>query len=133
MKLTTTLVNPASECTMALSKTELLSTIAQYQQDNKRPMAKRDILSLSGDAGEVLASLLVDGKVACRRGRNGGYFPTDTVAALTANEDAPVEAGNDPVSASDDEIDIGHLAEQFAALEARIAAEEAQNENSLDA
>ena len=113
---------------MALTKDVLLSTIAQYQQDNKRPMAKRDILSLSGDAGEVLASLLVEGKVACRRGRNGGYFPTDTVAVLTVNADAPAEAVNDPVSVSEDEIDIGHLAEQFAALEARIAAEEASEQ-----
>lgn len=114
---------------MALSKSDLLQFVAQYQQDNKRPCAKAVIISTHGEGAlDVLKSLITDKSVSCRRGRNGGYFPTDTLAALTAtDEDAPVEAANAPPSDEESEIDVDSIAARFRALEARIAAEE-QNE-----
>ena len=112
---------------MAVSKTDLLQFVAQYQQDNKRPCPKAAVISTHGESAlDVLKELVTDKSVSCRRGRNGGYFPTDTVAALTAVEDAPIEAGNGPSSDESSAVDNDDLAEQFAALEARLAAAEAE-------
>lgn len=96
---------------MAVIKSDLLSSIAQFQQENKRPCPKSHIISTYGeDALLVLKELVGDGTVNCRRGRNGGYFPTDTVAALSEEPVAEVE--ND-------------VADQFAALQAKLAEVEA--------
>lgn len=119
---------------MAVTKSDLLQFVAQYQQDNKRPCAKAVIISTHGEGAlDVLKSLLADKSVSCRRGRNGGYFPTDTIAALTTtDEDAPVEAVNAPQSDEESEIDVDSIAARFRALEARIAAEEQAEQNSND-
>lgn len=115
---------------MAVSKTDLLQFVAQYQQDNKRPCPKAAIISTHGEGAlDVLKGLIADKSVNCRRGRNGGYYPTDTVAALSSPvEDAPIEAGNAPASDEAGDVDVDALAAQFAALEARLAAAEAEQE-----
>ena len=104
---------------MAVSKSDLLQFVAQYQQDNKRPCPKSSILSTYGeDALSVLKELTSDGSVNCRRGRNGGYFPIAGNAAVEArqNEEPVAEVEND-------------VADQFAALQAKLAAlEEAESE-----
>ena len=101
---------------MAVIKSDLLSSIAQFQQENKRPCPKSHIISTYGeDALLVLKELVGDGTVNCRRGRNGGYFPTDTVAAPseeTVSEEPVAEVEND-------------VADQFAALQAKLAEVEA--------
>ena len=110
---------------MAVTKSDLLQFVAEYQQENKRPCPKATIISTHGEAAlDVLKELVADKSVSCRRGRNGGYFPTDTLAALTTPvEDAPNEADNGPSSDEESEIDVDSIAERFRALEARIAAE----------
>lgn len=101
---------------MALSKSDLLNAISQYQTDNKRPCPKKEIIASHGeDALDVLAQLLKDGSVACRRGRNGGFYP---VAGAAASNEA--EANETVEEQSED------IAGQFAALEARLAAAEAE-------
>jgi hypothetical protein len=108
---------------MAVSKTDLLQYVAQFQQDNKRPCPKSSIVAVHGESAlSVLKELVDDKSINCRRGRNGGYYPTDTVAALA---DAPIEAENGPSSDENVEDESNSLAEQFAALNARIAAAEA--------
>ena len=108
---------------MAVTKSDLLTFVAQFQQDNKRPCPKSNIVSTYGeDALTVLKELVTDGSVNCRRGRNGGYFPTDTVGALSQENTEDAE----PVA--EVEADI---ADQFAALQARLAAAE-ENESEQE-
>lgn len=106
---------------MAVTKSDLLQFVAQFQQDNKRPCPKSSIVSTYGeDALSVLKELTTDGSINCRRGRNGGYFPTDTVGALSSENTEDAE----PVAEVENDI-----ADQFAALQARLAAaEEAEAE-----
>ena len=114
------------------SKSDVFDTLKSYNEANKRPIPKRDILAKFGTDGQTyLDALVKEGAIACRRGRNGGYFVSGQPAA-PAIEDAPIEAVNAPQSDSDNEFDVSDLAEQFAALEARIAAE-SLNEESVEA
>jgi hypothetical protein len=107
---------------MAVSKSDLLQFVTQYQQDNKRPCPKAAIIATHGETAlDVLKELVDDKSVNCRRGRNGGYYPTDTVAVLSSDSDAPVEAGNAPQSDETVENESNDFAEQFAALEAKLA------------
>jgi len=113
---------------MAVLKSDLLQFVAQYQQDNKRPCPKGAIISTHGeDALTVLKELIDDKSVNCRRGRNGGYFPTDTVASLSeASSEEPV---TEPVPEVENDV-----ADQFAALQAKLAAlEESESEEQLSA
>jgi hypothetical protein len=109
---------------MAVSKSEILQFVAQYQQDNKRPCPKSAIISTHGeDALAFLKELIDDKSINCRRGRNGGYFPTDTVTALAE----PV--AEEPVQEVENDV-----ADQFAALQAKLAAlEESESEEQLSA
>jgi len=112
---------------MTVLKTDLLQYVAQFQQDNKRPCPKASIVATYGETAiAVLKQLIDDKSVNCRRGRNGGYYPTDTVAALA---DAPHEADNAPTSDVPVEDEPEDLAAQFAALEAKLAAAEAEEQN----
>jgi predicted transcriptional regulator len=109
---------------MAVSKTDLLDFVTQYQTDNKRPCPKSHIVATHGeDSLEVLKSLVEDKSIACRRGRNGGYFPTTAAA--------PVEVSSEV--ATDAPIEEGEVADQFAALEAKLAALEAAEAQSEEA
>jgi hypothetical protein len=125
---------------MAVSKTDLLQYVAQFQQDNKRPCPKSSIVATHGESALLVLRELVDDKsVNCRRGRNGGYYPTDTVAVLSGTNtftgtttipaDAPIEAGNAPASDVPAEAESEDLAAQFAALEAKLAAAEAEEQS----
>jgi len=106
---------------MAVSKSELLQFVAQYQQDNKRPCPKSAVVATHGESAlDILKELVADSSIGCRRGRNGGYYPTDTVASLSG-EDAPIEAENASPSDENVENESNDLAEQFAALEAKLA------------
>ena len=110
---------------MAISKSDLQQFVEQYQTDNKRPCPKAHIIATHGEAAiDTLKELISDGSVACRRGRNGGYFPVVATAA-EVSVDAPVEAENAPQNDAPAEVDNDALAEQFAALEAKLAAAEA--------
>ena len=108
---------------MAVSKSDLLQFVAQYQQDNKRPCPKSVIISTHGeDALTVLKELVADASVNCRRGRNGGYFPTNTVGALSTESEETV--AEEPVPEIENDV-----ADQFAALQAKLAAlEEVESE-----
>ena len=101
---------------MAISKNDLLTAISEYGTENKRPCAKNNIIATHGESAlAVLKELIADGSVACRRGRNGGYYAVQAAAPAvepTADEAAEIAEVND-------------LSEQFAALNARLAAAEA--------
>jgi hypothetical protein len=109
---------------MAVTKSDLLQFVAQYQQDNKRPCPKSVVISTHGeDALTVLKELTTDGSINCRRGRNGGYFPIAGNAAVEArqNEESIAE---EPVPEVENDV-----ADQFAALQAKLAAlEESESE-----
>jgi hypothetical protein len=114
---------------MAVLKSDLLQFVAQYQQDNKRPCPKSAIISTHGeDALTVLKELIDDKSINCRRGRNGGYFPTDTVATLS-EESSSEEPVTEPVLEVENDV-----ADQFAALQAKLAAlEESEQTESEQA
>ena len=103
---------------MAVSKSDLLQFVAEYQQENKRPCPKSAIISTHGeDALPVLKELTSDGSINCRRGRNGGYFAASTV------QQAEEPVAEEPVPEVENDV-----ADQFAALQAKLAAlEESEN------
>jgi hypothetical protein len=112
---------------MACSKNEVLDFVKEFGVGNSRPCPKKEAVAKYGDDALAHLKALVDeGILGCRRGRNGGYYPTDTVAALA---DAPIEAENGPQNVEESQVDGDALAEQFAALEARLAAAEAAEQN----
>ena len=110
---------------MAVSKSDLLQFVAEYQQENKRPCPKSAVISTHGeDALSVLKELVDDKSINCRRGRNGGYFPTDTITALSQESETSTE---EPVPEVENDV-----ADQFAALQAKLAALE-ESEEQLSA
>ena len=119
---------------MAASKSDVFDMVKEYGAANNRPIPKRDVIAKYGDDGLTqLKALVADGQVGCRRGRNGGYFFKSEDAAPIIN-DAPIEADNAPASDENSEDESNNLADQFAALEARLAAaqaaEDAENEQA---
>jgi hypothetical protein len=116
---------------MAVSKSDLLTFLADYHIVNKRPCAKNTIIAKYGeDAIASLKELVADASVTCRRGRNGGYYPIAGNAAVEARQNEPVE---ESAPAESEPIDTDALAEKFRALEARLAAEEAvQSETAAE-
>lgn len=108
---------------MAASKNDVFDMVKEYGAANSRPCPKKELLAKLGEEALAHLKTLVDeGHVGCRRGRNGGYFFKSEDAA---SNDAPVEADNAPQNDEQSEADNDALAEQFAALEARLAAAEA--------
>lgn len=108
---------------MAVSKSDVFDMVKEYGAFNSRPIPKRDVIAKYGEDGLThLKALVADGQVGCRRGRNGGYFFKSEDASST---DAPIVADNAPASDEQPEIDTDALADQFAALEARLAAAQA--------
>lgn len=106
---------------MAVSKTDLLQFIANYQTDNKRPCPKSAILATYGeDALDILGQLVKDASISSRRGRNGGFFP---IEGADANNET---AESSPAAESNEDI-----SDQFAALNAKLAALE-ESENQTD-
>jgi hypothetical protein len=108
---------------MAISKNDLLTAISEYGTTNKRPCAKNNIIATHGESAlAVLKELIADGSVACRRGRNGGYY------AVTA----PAVVESEPPSADEaaEIAEVNDLSEQFAALNARLAAAEAAEQEA---
>ena len=108
---------------MAASKTDILDMVKEFSATNKRPCPKKEVIAKHGeDAADVLKSLVEDGTLSVRRGRNGGYSPVDgAVAAVESTDEQTAEI---PV---ENDVD---LADQFAALEAKLAAAEAA-ENAM--
>ena len=104
---------------MAVSKSDLFAYVEEFKRVNGRPCPKSQIVSTYGeDALAVLKELTTDGSINCRRGRNGGYFPTDTTVAT------PAEVAEEPVAEVENDV-----ADQFAALQAKLAAlEESESE-----
>lgn len=110
---------------MAASKNDVFDMVKEYGVTNSRPIPKRDVVAKFGDDGlSHLKALVADGQLGCRRGRNGGYFFKSEDVTPIIN-DAPIESDNGPMGDATDEDESNNLAEQFAALSARIAAAEA--------
>lgn len=108
---------------MAVDKNVLLASITQYQQTNERPMAKNVIIATHGaDAVDTLKTLVSEGLVSCRRGRNGGFYPAAPAAVSVTEEAAEV---SEPVVEDD-------VAAQFAALNAKLAADEAAEQEPTE-
>ena len=109
---------------MAVSKSDLFAYVEEFKRVNGRPCPKSQIVSTYGeDALAVLKELTTDGSINCRRGRNGGYFPTDTTVATPA-EVAEEPVAEEPVAEVENDV-----ADQFAALQAKLAAlEESESE-----
>jgi hypothetical protein len=112
---------------MACSKNEVLDFVKEYAANNERPCPKKDAVATHGeDALGHLKALVDEGILGCRRGRNGGYFFKSEGATSTDNVQ---EADNAPQNVEESQVDGDALAEQFAALEARLAAAEAAEQN----
>ena len=86
---------------------------------NERPCAKNTIIATHGESAlAALKELVADGTVACRRGRNGGYYAVDAAETTPVTEEAAAAEAQEIAEVAD-------LAERFAALNARLAAAEA--------
>jgi hypothetical protein len=110
---------------MAASKNDIVEMVTQFTTANTRPCPKKEVIAKHGeDAAALLKSLVEVGILSVRRGRNGGYSIADASATVAENnEEQTVES---PV----DDVD---LADQFAALEAKLAAAEAaENAGSIE-
>jgi len=113
---------------MTVSKSDVFDMVKGYGAANSRPIPKRDVAAQYGDDGVAHLKALVEaGQLSCRRGRNGGYFLKGEDA--TPITDAPHEADNAPTSDVPVEDGSEDLAAQFAALEAKLAAAEAEEQN----
>ena len=108
---------------MAVSKSDLFAYVEEFKRVNGRPCPKSAVIATHGeDALSVLKELVADGSINCRRGRNGGYFPTDTVGTLATESEETV--AEKPVPEVENDV-----ADQFAALQAKLAAlEESESE-----
>lgn len=112
---------------MAASKNDVFDAVKEYGAANSRPCPKKEIIAKYGEEALAHLKALVDeGYVGCRRGRNGGYFFKSEDAAST---DTAEEAENAPQNVEESQVNDDALAEQFAALEARLAAAEAAEQN----
>jgi len=101
---------------MAASKSDVLDMVKEFSATNNRPCPKKEVIAKHGeDAADILKSLVEDGTLSVRRGRNGGYSLPNAAATTTVDSPAvETPAEND-----------ADLADQFAALEAKLAAAEA--------
>lgn len=94
---------------MAITNEQVLSAISEYRSENGRPCPANYLVSKFGDEVlDTIASLKKSGTVVGKRGRTGGLVPADA---------APVADSTSSESDSD-------VADQFAALAARLAESE---------
>lgn len=110
-----------------MAKSDVLSTVQQYNSENNRPCPKAHIIATLGETSlAFLKELVDDGSVSCRRGRNGGYSFNSGASAT----DAPNEADNAAQSDENSGDGSNDLAEQFAALEAKLARLEGSDDDA---
>ena len=96
---------------------------------NERPCAKNTIIATHGESALlVLKELIADGTVACRRGRNGGYYAVDAADAV----ESTVVTEEAAAAEAQEIAEVADLAEQFAALNARLAAAEAEEAAAVE-
>ena len=95
---------------MAITNEQVLSAISEYRLENSRPCPANYLVSKFGEEVlETIASLKKSGTVVGKRGRTGGLIPADAA----------------PVSTEEATADGESVADQFAALAAKLAESEA--------
>jgi len=94
---------------MAITTEQVLSEVSSYRAENGRPCPANHLVAKFGDEVlDTIAALKKDGTLVGKRGRTGGLVPADASAASTSTEVASDES----------------VADQFAALAARLAESE---------
>jgi hypothetical protein len=94
---------------MAVTNEQVLAEVSEYRAANSRPCPANHLTAKFGDEVlDIIKSLKTDGTLIGKRGRTGGLIPAD--AATVA--ETPVEGEGESV------------ADQFAALAAKLAADE---------
>lgn len=102
---------------MAVTNEQVLSAISEYRSENARPCpAKYLVEKFGSEALDVIKSLKDNGTIVGKRGRTGGLLPSDAAPA-------PVAEG-DSSTAESSEGDTDSVADQFAALAAKLAADD---------
>lgn len=101
---------------MAVTNEQVLAEIMAYSAANGRPCPANHLTAKFGDeALDVINTMKKEGKLLGKRGRTGGLVTTSTVASAEVETD---DNGN-IVNVNDTT-----LADQFAELAAKLAAEE---------
>lgn len=96
---------------------EILSEIAAYTAANGRPCPAKHLTDKFGaDAADLIKTLKSEGKVYGKRGRTGGLLANEAPAADSGVQFNEVTAQIDAAGEND-------LANEFAALAAKLAAE----------
>lgn len=110
---------------MSATRENVLATIVQYVEDNKRRAPAKEIATIVGDTVQnvqaVIKSLVGEGAINSSRGRNGGALPDgvtlpkkDKPAKQAVEATPAVDAAADAATGEDD------TADQFAALLAKL-------------
>lgn len=95
---------------MAVTTEQVLSEISEYRVANSRPCPANHLTAKFGDeALDIIAALKKAGTIVGKRGRTGGLIPADEAGVSST---ADVAAGES-------------VADQFAELAAKLAADEA--------
>jgi hypothetical protein len=94
---------------MAITNEQVLAEVSSYRSENGRPCPANHLVAKFGDEVlDTIASLKKNGTLIGKRGRTGGLVPADAAPATTTE------------AATSDES----VADQFAALAARLAESE---------
>ena len=94
---------------MAVTNEQVLAAISEYRAENSRPCPAKYLVEKFGDeANDIINSLKKDGTLIGKRGRTGGLVPADAAPAADSTD-----------AASDDSV-----TDQFAALAAKLAADD---------
>lgn len=100
---------------MAVTNEQVLVEIAQYRAEHNRPCPANHLTAKFGDeALDIINSLKKAGTLIGKRGRTGGLVPADATNAVT--QESAESSDNDE-----------SIADQFAALAAKLAADDAES------
>lgn len=104
---------------MAITTEQVLAEISEYREANARPCPANHLTAKFGDEVlGVIASLKKAGTIVGKRGRTGGLVPAD---AATSTVESTSEADGESV------------ADQFAALAAKLAEDAGSDEIAANA
>lgn len=112
---------------MAATRENVLAAIVKYVEDNKRKAPAPAIALEVGDTlpnvQAIIKTLVTEGVLTSSRGRNGGALPDGVVLEKKAKASKPKAVKVE--GATEAPADNSEVADQFAALMAKLEADEA--------
>ena len=112
---------------MAATRENVLAAISEFVENNKRRAPAASIALTVGDTvpnvQAIIKTLVTEGVITSSRGRNGGALPDGIVLEKKAKAAKPKAAKVE--GATEAPADNSEVADQFAALMAKLEADEA--------